>query len=59
MDIAGTKFIPLCEGISGKIGSLVKTEDFTDEPVDIPIDTLVIDLTRKGEHNDWGTITEL
>ena len=60
MDIAGTKFVSLCEGISGKIGSIVETEDFTNESVDFPIDTLIVDLTRDvGEDEDWGTVVNI
>ena len=60
LDIAGTKFVTLCEGITGKIGSLVETEDFTNEPVDIPIDTLVIDMTREdSEDDDFGRVMEV
>ena len=43
-----------------KIGSLVETEDFTNESVDITIDTLVVDMTREGsECDDWGTVMEV
>ena len=55
--IAGTTFVALCDGISGNIGSLVEDDDFTNEPVDLPIDTLVIDMTREGEESDeWGQV---
>ena len=55
LDIAGTKFVPICDGISGKIGSLVVDETFVDESIDLPIDTLVVDLTRDDEFvDDWG-----
>ena len=57
LDIAGTKFVSLCDGISGKMGELVETIDFTNEPVSIPIDTLVVDLTRDEDVSaDWGTV---
>ena len=60
LDIAGTKFVSLCEGISGKIGSIVETEDFTNESVDFPIDTLIVDLTRDvGEDEDWSTVVNI
>ena len=49
---AETKFIPLCGGISGKIGSLVVDETYEDEEVDIPIDALVLDLTKEGDGDD-------
>ena len=55
-----TKFVPLCEGITGKIGPLVENEDFTNEPVDITIDTLVIDTTREDSgDNGWGSVMEV
>ena len=55
--IAGTKFVSLCEGISGVIGNLVETDTFTNEPIDIPIDTLVTALTRDDDPlHDWGIV---
>ena len=51
MEIAGTKFVAICDGILGEIGSLAATETFTNEPVDLPIDILVVDLTR-GDNLD-------
>ena len=60
LDIAGTKFVTLCEDITGKIGSLVDAEEFTNEPVDILIDTLVIDMTREdSEDDDFGRVMEV
>ena len=47
MEITETKFVAICDGISGEIGSLAATETFTNEPVDFLIDTLVVDLTRE------------
>ena len=54
LEIAGTKFVNLCDGISGKIGSLVEGEDFKNEPIDISIDTFVVDLTREGSECEVG-----
>ena len=51
VEIAGTKFVAICDGILGEIGSLAATETFTNEPVDLPIDILVVDLTR-GDNLD-------
>ena len=48
---AGQKFVPLCKGISGKIGELIVDPLYTPEPVRIPIDTLVLDLVKQ-ESND-------
>lgn len=39
IDIAGEKFIPICEGISGEIGSPNIDENFDNGQVDLPIDT--------------------
>jgi hypothetical protein len=48
-----TKFIPLCEGISGTIaGALAIDLTYQDDEVDIPIDALVLDLTRKAVEGD-------
>ena len=47
LTIAGTKFVPLCNGISGQIGSLVVDKNYVDEEFVIPIDTLVTDLTNE------------
>jgi hypothetical protein len=43
---AATKFIPLCEGISGTIGDLKIDQTYQEEEIGIPIDALVLDLTR-------------
>ena len=47
LGIAGTKFVSLSEGISGEIGSLVVDKNYVDDSPDLPIDTLVVDLTRE------------
>jgi hypothetical protein len=52
---AATKFIPLCEGISGTIGDLKINETYQEEEIDIPIDALVLDLAR---FNDEGGASE-
>ena len=44
--IAGTKLIPFCEVISGEVGNLEVDDLFRYESIDLPIDTLVVDLTR-------------
>ena len=60
LEIAGTKFVALCDGILGKMGELVETEVFTNKPVDIPIDTLVVDLTREEDEDiEWGTVVNV
>ena len=60
LDIAGTKFVSICDGISNKIGSLNVDETFVDEKFDLPIDTLIVDLTREdGFDEDFGAIVNL
>ena len=48
---AGTIYIPICDGISGDIGSLVVDQNHTDDPYVLPIDTLVLDLTKNDDLN--------
>jgi hypothetical protein len=43
---AATIFVPMCEGISGTIGTLTVDPTYIDDEVDIPIDALVLDLAR-------------
>ena len=43
---AATKFVPICEGISGTIGALIIDPTYQEDEIDIPIDALVLDLTR-------------
>ena len=50
--IAWTKFVPLCDGISGIIGDLKIDDTFKYESVMLPIDTLVVDLTKHVEDDD-------
>ena len=47
MKFARTKFIPLCDGISGTVEDLVIDENYVDEEVDVPIDTLVLNLANE------------
>jgi hypothetical protein len=46
LNFAATKFIPLCEGISGTIGTLVVDGDYEEDPDAFPIDALVVDLFK-------------
>jgi hypothetical protein len=46
LDFAATKFIPLCDGISGTIGMLVIDGDYVEDAVAFPIDALVVDLSK-------------
>ena len=50
--LAWTKFVPLCEGISGIIGNLKIDDTFEYESFMLPIDALVIVLTKEPEHDD-------
>ena len=47
MKFARTKFIPLCDGILGTVEDLVIDENYVDEEVDVPIDTLVLNLANE------------
>lgn len=38
--------------ILGEIASLVATKTFTNEPVELPTDTFVVDLTREDSLNE-------
>jgi hypothetical protein len=46
LDFAATKFVPLCDGISGTIGALVVDRDYVEDAVAFPIDALVVDLSK-------------
>ena len=46
LEIATTKFVKLCDGISGVMGDLDVDRDFVDKEVSIPIDTLVCHVSR-------------
>ena len=60
MKYARTIYIPICDGISGEIGSLVLDKTHTDEMCDIPINTLVLDLTvDQSEVDDIGVEMEV
>ena len=50
--IAWTKFVPLCEGIEGIIGDLKIDDAFEYESVMLPIDTLVVDLTKDAKKDE-------
>ena len=51
-DVACTKFVPLCDGISGSIGSLEIDAAFVNEEVNLPIDTLVNHVSREQPEVD-------
>ena len=57
---AGTIYVPICDGISGEIGDLVIDDSHTDELCDIPIDTLVLDMTNEEtDYDEIGVIEEI
>ena len=50
-----TKFLPLCEGISGTNGALNIDPTYQEDEIDIPTDALVLDLARFDEEGgDFG-----
>ena len=60
LSIVGTKFVQLCEGISGVIGNLEVDPKFTYESVTLPIDTLVVYFTREDADDDeFGAIENI
>ena len=57
---ARTTYIPICDRISGEIGTLVLDKTHTDEVCDFPIDTLVLDFTvDQSDVDDFGAVVEL
>lgn len=60
LEIAGTKFVSLCDRVSNGIELLVVDTSFVDDRVDLPIDTLVVDLTREMIfEEDWVAVVNL
>jgi len=51
-EFAGTKYVSLCGGISGRMGELVVDPTYVDEKVKVPIDTLVVDMTSEETDNE-------
>ena len=56
--LATTKFVPLCNGLSGEIGNLNVDADHTPEPLVFPIDTLVLNLTNEDGFDDENFLLE-
>ena len=53
-------YVPICDGISGKIKSLDVDESHTDEMCDISIDTLVLNSTKKySDDEDFGAFKSI
>jgi transposase len=44
--MADSKFLPLCEGISGKIGQLIVDNEYRPIKTDLPIDLLMNNLSK-------------
>ena len=49
LKMATTKFVPICRGIQGTIGSLVVDPNYTPEEVSVPIDTLIVHITNNDD----------
>ena len=49
IDMATKKFVPLCKGIEGSIGSLRVDENYKPESVNLPIDTLVMNVANQED----------
>lgn len=54
LDFTRTKYVNLCEGISGTLPHLTIDQTVVDEQIDLPIDTLIVTLT-----NDDGNDEEM
>ena len=55
LGFATTKFVPICQGISGTMGELQVDKNYVAEPHDLPIDTLVLDFANQGvDDNETG-----
>ena len=46
---AGTKFVKLSHGIEGEMGSLVVDETYVSNTPILPLDALIVDLSRDEE----------
>ena len=51
LKITGTKYVSICDGIEGHIGTLIVDDTLRYESVMLPINTLVVDLTKDVEEN--------
>jgi hypothetical protein len=50
LDFAATKFVPLCDGISGTIGTLVVDGDYVEDAVAFPIDIYAKLLSAQNDY---------
>ena len=44
--VAGTKYVKLCEGISGNIGSLIINKNYTSDPPTLPVNTFMVNFDQ-------------
>ena len=51
-DASNAIYIPICEGISGNIGSLVVYNNHTPNKEGLPVDMLLVDLTNLPDDDD-------
>ena len=42
-------FVKICQGIEGNVRALTIDKNYTPEEVELPIDTLIVDLTQEEE----------
>ena len=56
VELASTKFVPVCRGIKGTIGELIIDENYIAEPCDVPIDTLVLTINRESEEDNENEV---
>ena len=54
--MALTKFVPVCRGIKGTIGELIIDKNYTPEPCEVPIDTLVLTLSKDAQEDDENAV---
>ena len=50
--LANEKFIPMCAGITGEIGSLTVDPNHVPDTTGIPIDILMADLAHYNDENE-------
>ena len=53
MDFGNNKFVPMCDGISGVLGSLVIDPKYEPDLTGIPIDTLLNIVSKFGDGDDF------
>eukprot|EP00957_Ditylum_brightwellii_P042579 3224308-Ditylum_brightwellii.AAC.1 len=58
IDSAMTFHTKNSKGLSGKIGELIIDSDYVPEKINLPIDTLVVDLTNSDDYNNENWVGE-